>query len=843
MAKFIIGVMFVFILFGFHSVFAVTEVAVGDEGDGNGFAFTAKFDCKAEEVGVSYGKKFVIFVDGIDVCSWEYARSCGFSKPRKPVYQDLSDKSGWPNIHVKSGTLAIDPVSGRFKFAEGDIASSLKRAHFVMTPHGMAHVPVIRGRIMYCPNGETWSGLRVVNISDPSSPKDLTTRDVGCFGRDAVGLDNRLYCVANYYGVTILDITVPESPKKIGHWRVPAPSVHSSVVPFKLNGKEYFYCFVNSEGDWKDWPRNPAEPAPGLRLVDATDPANPVSVNLALDFMFVAVHGNYGYQVAKEAVNIYDISKPETPKHVGAIPGKLGRLVFSEKRLFASDGSSFVVFDNANPAEPKQIGKYDGLNDIRGIAVNGNYAYVTAEGDKFIVLDISSLAEIKKLGDVTCPRTKSCNGVALTPDGKVAAVSDGGEGFGQWLFDVSDPAKPRKAGEYFSAGEIQHLLVSGSRATASLEWAGVQAMLDVADPLKMKITGYYHSGKFDDYADVFRGNSIYFGKGRKDAVIDVTDPANPREIGSYETEENQYFPVRFWENTGYTIGELNGKSVLTIYDYSDDRNPKKISRIDLGNPQNNRCHALATDGKTLAGLGKNCLIVVDVLNPADPKITGRLDSADIDSNGYYAWQGSGRRIGIKGGLAYIIKGSEGADDPRIAVYDISDPQTIKQLYVTPESKPTFQDDWFDSRILHQGDMFNDLIIEGRYMYVSDYWGGVRVYDIVDPKKPVCVDFEFDPYYELVPGNWNREEYKKAVQSGDVHKYFNITPEKWEKRFEIGRKLSWTDFVYYPGYELFAWNIGELVGDYLCQPKLGGVAVYKVKRSPEKPTGKVSVAYY
>ena len=46
--------------------------------------------------------------------------------------------------------------------------------------------------------------------------------------------------------------------------------------------------------------------------------------------------------------------------------------------------------------------------------------------------------------------------------------------------------------------------------------------------------------------------------------------------------------------------------------------------------------------------------------------------------------------------------------------------------------------------------------------------------------------------------------------------------------------------YYPGYELFGYHVGELVGDYLVAGKLSGLATYQVKRSPETPAGKVTV---
>jgi len=933
------------------------------------------------EVGRLYGKPdgFRILADGVDVCSWDYARKCGFGKPRRPVYQDLSDEAGWPNVHVKSGTVAIDPRTGRFAFAEGDTKTGINRVNFLMTPHGYTHAVTVRGHHMYCPNGETWSGIRVVDIADPANPKDVTTLDVGCFGSNATSLDNRLYCLANYYGVTILDLTDNAQPKKIGRWRVTPNSHHGSqVLPFRIGTREYFYANVRGDDSWKDTPPQPrpgaelrtakgadkriyeaigkeivakddkaelgrivldgeatsivlsadgkwlytmiertqlglvscedpkamrlvdvaknklrraavyaaAKPyfevrlnaaclsAPGcfvaeyeeipgrptgfvhafevrrgklalawsmqkfpvwgLRLVDVTDPANPVTKDLKIDIMFDTLHGSTAYRATEKETLLYDISDPENPRQIGAIPERLGGFVFDGTKLYAISGKDVAVYDNSDPKAPKELGRLAGV-EPSGLAVRDRYAYFTSKGTTLTAVDVSNPAAMKALGSASVPNTKTAGPVVLRPDGKVAIVA---EEVGQWLFDLSDPAQPKLAGVYYCAGELQHLLVDHKSGigTTCTEWGGLQVMVDLADPLKLKTVGYYHSGEFDNYADVFRDGWMYFGKGRKDHVVDCTDPRNPKVVGEYEPEETPYFPVRFWADTGYTVGELGGKNVVTTYDYSDARHPKKLGRTTISH----RAHSLATDGKLLLALGPKQLTAVDVSDPANPKVLGVLEHEDMDKYGHYSWQGSGRRIALKGRYAYSLQGVEGSDDPRVAVYDVSNPAALKRIYVTPESRPTFQEDWFDSRILHQGDMINDMIIEGRYMYVSDYWGGVRVYDLRNPRKPVCVDFEFTPYYSLVPKNWSRAEYRKACASGDVEKYFGITTETWARRFEIGRKLSWTDMVYYPGYELFAWNIGELVGDHLIQPKLGGLAVYVVKRTPELPEGEVTV---
>ena len=393
-------------------------------------------------------------------------------------------------------------------------------------------------------------------------------------------------------------------------------------------------------------------------------------------------------------------------------------------------------------------------------------------------------------------------------------------------------------------GEAQHLLVNktGKWGAISLQWGGTEALIDLKDPTKAKMKGVYRSGKHDNYAQLVTGHYLYF-KGR---IVDVSDLEHPKEVG--KLEDPTKIPTRqLWNRLGYTIGRHenweSGTHGVLVYDCSSDPfQPTLQGSVPFPKGVYGGNHAV-TNGKLLITVRDGSAVVVDVSDPSAMKYLGTYNHPDLEGGRYNIWQGAGRRYALGHGYLYQLKGGESTDDPRIVVVDVRNPAQMKVVHITPENRPTFQDDWFDSRLLHQGDSISDLVIEGRYMYVCDYWGGVRVYDLKIPDKPELVDWEFEPYFELVPETWSRKEYLKAVASGDVHKYFGITPEKWAKRYEIGNKLSWKPLFYHPGYELFGRNIGELLGDHLAQPKLGGLAVYKVKCSPEVPLGKVSVRYY
>jgi len=294
---------------------------------------------------------------------------------------------------------------------------------------------------------------------------------------------------------------------------------------------------------------------------------------------------------------------------------------------------------------------------------------------------------------------------AIVLAGTAAYVTD--SFYGVRRMDLTQPDRPAPVSLYMSAGEIQQLLIDPPLALANLEWGGTVAILDVSDPLHIRIRGYYRPGHFDDYAVALSGHYFYYGKHRERRIIDVEHPARMNLLGTYHEQ----------------------------------------------------------------GIGRKAA---------------------------YHWQGSGRRAALAGDALYIIQGSEALDTPRIAVVDVSRPRQMHKVFITPETPPAFQDDWFDERLLHQGDMLGDMFVRGHFLYVSDYWGGVRVYDCRIPFHPELRDWEFRPYLALMPKNWSKPDYARAVASGKLHE---------------------------------ALNIGGFSGNYLLQPKLGGIAVYRVPMSP------------
>lgn len=797
--------------------------------------------------------KVAITVDGIDIVSWHYAGKAGLNEPLRVLQADLS-KNDWAQKAVRPGTVLLDAGRGRVKFFAGNADPTLKRVAWLPTPHGAPSAILASGNYAYVSNGETWRGLQVVDCTDLANPKLLASVDQGNFGGQA-GIDgNRVYALSTYGGITILDISEPQ-PKVLGRWQMPPPAHHGNrVVPFSVGSKRYFYVIVKPDGNSKDWPKEPKEPKVGLRLVDATNPANMVTTDLGESVpLMTAVRDGVGYLAKGPLLEVYELNAPAAPRKLGEakLTGGIKSIAVASDQVIALAGNTLQLVDVSDPATPKALGEvsvnFDSKtqNPIGVAADGGRFAHVVVGAlqnapqapGAVIAYDISNPEAPKETGRIEIRSGSLTSGTLL---GAKLYLSDSNYGF--WTVDVKDGANPRLAGCYISAGEIQQLLLDRRTGLINLEWGGLVGAVDLEDPLHPRVTSYYMPNRFDDYADVIVGNCYYFGKGGQKVIVDISDVTKPKEIGKFTPIEGgaPSTPMVPWDKHLYAVGRAGKTHMLVVYDVTNPAKPTKVGSVELPAPA--RAYVAAvTDGQRFYAVAKGLLTVVDVTTPAAMKVMGQLKDEAISKDFVaYGWQGCGRRVALTRGRLFVLEGVEATDDPRMGVYDVSNPAAIKRTHTTAEATPAFQDDWFDHRILRQGDMWTDITARGSYLYICDYWGGVKIFDVSKPDEPKSVIWEFQPYLDLVPKDWSRGLYRKAVASGDVQKAMGLTPEKWARRIDIGKSLSWQPLYYHPGYELFAWNIGHIVGGYLVQPKLCGLAVYQVPLTSEVPSGNIAI---
>lgn len=231
-------------------------------------------------------------------------------------------------------------------------------------------------------------------------------------------------------------------------------------------------------------------------------------------------------------------------------------------------------------------------------------------------------------------------------------------------------------------------------------------VIDVSDPAEPFELGSYDKPNFgepnglhvnDSYAYLAYGSNV---DSSWMVIIDVTTPSAPTEEGVFEPEMRAH--------DVFTSGSYSYVSEclsLKILDVSTPSTPTEISVCSLSLP----CHAQAvfTSGNYAYVTGSRAIKIVDISDPAKPNEVGSCDTFE------YSWD-----VYVVGDYAYVAAHYDG-----IKVIDVSDPSGPVEVgcYDTPGGA--------------QGIDVHDTLA-----YVADNFMGVRVLDVSDPTSPVEVGF-------------------------------------------------------------------------------------------------------
>jgi hypothetical protein len=156
-------------------------------------------------------------------------------------------------------------------------------------------VDVVNG-LAYVADG--YSGLRVIDVSNPSAPIEIGATEIPYFARDVTVLGGLAYIADSYGGLRVIDVSNPEEPVEIGTLDSPDPSLGVAVS----DGRAYL---ANGYG--------------GLRIIDVSNPEQPVELGAyapGYEVFDVAVVGAIAY-LGTYHIRAVDVSDPAAPSEIG----------------------------------------------------------------------------------------------------------------------------------------------------------------------------------------------------------------------------------------------------------------------------------------------------------------------------------------------------------------------------------------------------------------------------------------------------------------------------------------------------------------------------------------------
>lgn len=305
-------------------------------------------------------------------------------------------------------------------------------------------------------------------------------------------------------------------------------------------------------------------------------------------------------------------------KDLGVGPTMAARVV--GRTLYSIGRGTLHVFDIANPADPKPLGKLDGLGATRQIEIENRVAYITSREDGVFIVGVSDPRKPRLL----CHYDPIEVATGMDVSGDVMFVAC--RSHGVELVDISDPEKPRHLSTA-RTGEAQSVEVRNGFAYVGVWGSRELVVVDVRNARKPTITARCPlDGNGDGVA--VRGQYVYVATGHHSRARRKSYPAPG--------------------DPGYGCGHG-----LEVFRIADPAKPTFVSRIKM--PQ---FYRIGNDmwGVKVAGDyafvhdTHNGIFVVDISDPEHPSFVAhrQLDYADVRMPKY---MGDGPLPGFVGGLA------------------------------------------------------------------------------------------------------------------------------------------------------------------------------------------------
>lgn len=751
-----------------------------------------------EDTPKQYGVSFKVRVEGMDVTSLEYARSRDWAHPLKPAGYDLSDAAGWPRIPVPYGVLAIDPSLGRAKFSEGRrgrmAVADVAYGGFGAPGHGEL---LVKGNYVVVPPGE--ANFTVVDVSDKENPKVASFVTSWYFSGRMDSYKRYGLYESSRRGLKLVD-DLWSNPYRPGTTR-------------SVNLDRAKYGRVSRVFEEHDLAVTDSGTA--LWLHDLTDVFNPAPIGKVEGATGLIPSGERGifFTTVGETVKALDMSHPRKPRLLdGEIrlekgePAKTaakGKKAAPEVAALSAAGEGHLAFRLGNAFLVYSCSVRKKLTGRKLCALafpegSKKHVFVAFHNGHFYLLDgqygpgaysvpyngWKSRIFTYRLGGpepelvdtYEDPKPTVYSQIAF--EGDYAYVND--YNYGLWIFDLRDPAHPRKLSGVATAEEGDGVWLNGRTAYFWQTFGGNVYAIDITAPDRMKHLGNYWDGGWVSCTNYYRGNYVIGGKDDfvyiprtryGMLVVDARDSGAMKEVGVFRDPEGK--PVI---GRGAQIHVEGDRAYLVV-----DGQPAKVHVFDVSHPAKPECLSVAeapvgstlfAKGDRLYLAGKTTFTIMDVRDGKAPKSLSSLDLSQQTDRAKVI-----RGIAVRGHCAYLTD-NFGTARSLLHLIDVRDgarPQWLKSIDPMPELMDApCSSSW--------SGLYQDLVVEGDYLFIGHY-GQIECYDVSDPESPVYFD-----------------------------------------RIAVG----------------YQWSVGLRWGEHLFLPGLAGLFAIDVPCSSQIPTGKVTL---
>ncbi|MCX6020397.1 MAG: hypothetical protein NTZ05_01455 [Chloroflexi bacterium] len=536
------------------------------------------------------------------------------------------------------------------------------------------------------------SRVVVLNVSDPAHPA-LVSQSVPLTGvvRGLALTQQYAYVITQNHTVHTIDIVDSKSLRDVG-----SASTTGDAQAIAIAGNLVAVAAADA----------------GLQLFSLAGSAPPIPLGSlatpgpALD---VAIAGRYAYVAAAGGgLRVVDIMDPAHPSETGSYEIPAGSLSMPGQAsgIAVADGYAYLAAANAgiravsiaDPAHPAEIAHFDlpgGATEIR--SANGALYAAGTEGLSILRFD-DAQRTLTVVGKHAAPWTSALLDLNVT--GETAYVTEATGSLR--IIAIANSSAPAAAGSFTVAGNMDSVAVTRGYAFVWDYLTGMH-IFSLTDPTNPREVGTYlpRGGVPNLAAEIaVRGDYAYVPGGDGLYIVDVRDVAHPFEAGFLKDELAQAITVA----NGYLYV---GQNSMSVWSLANPAKPVLTGRYTATSSPPVAIHNIVIRGTYayLAGFYRG-LTILDIADPAQPKEIAQ-------PGGYWAPD-----LAVAGDYAYVVDGGFRSPLTGVLAMHVADPAHASQvsMYESP------------------GRASGVAAAHGN-LYVSAGSAGVRVLSLADPAHP------------------------------------------------------------------------------------------------------------
>ena len=358
----------------------------------------------------------------------------------------------------------------------------------------------------------------------------------------------------------------------------------------------------------------------------------------------------------------------------------------------------FEIWDVSNLYTSMKVGCYSSANEVFGIFVTEQYAYLAASSKGLAIIDISTPSNPQKVSTLPI----SSYAMELSISNKIAYIAAGDSGLS--IINVSTPTNPIIVGSCHISGYASNIDINGNYAYLAAQDGGLR-IVDISDssnPYEVgNFEGYYTLNVFLNYPLAYISCNF-----AGIAILDISNPVNPVELGHCNIPGN----IEATCVLDSYVFAANSSGFMNVIDATHSSNPQVICSFQTpyrawGDVFVEDSFAYIAD--THAG--------IRIINVSNPQATVEIGNFKVPSSTY--------GIFVSNKYAYATDSLTG-----LHILDVSNPATPVEIGSCNTPGQAIS-----------------VFVSDNYAYVADGSEGLRIIDVSDPTSPYEVGHYDTPY--------------------------------------------------------------------------------------------------